>query len=124
MFSGNNYTCSSVVLFKFLLRTCTLVLISGLFLSQPHKVQGAAVSWDGGAATSNWSDANNWSNDVVPGSDDDVTINSNDSVDIAAGTTINSLTLGQNGGGTTPTLNFTYDAISAGQLSINNDFTI
>ncbi|MFZ4573667.1 MAG: hypothetical protein ACOYN0_04675, partial [Phycisphaerales bacterium] len=34
----------------------------------------AAVSWDGGASSANWHDAANWSNDVVPGAADDVTI--------------------------------------------------
>ena len=34
----------------------------------------AAVSWTGNAGTPNWSDADNWSNDAVPGSADDVTI--------------------------------------------------
>ena len=29
-------------------------------------------TWDGGGATNNWSDATNWSGDVVPGSGDDV----------------------------------------------------
>ncbi len=33
-----------------------------------------AVSWDGGGDGVNWSDANNWSGDVVPGDNDDVTI--------------------------------------------------
>ena len=35
----------------------------------------AAVSWTGNAGTLNWGDANNWSNDAVPTSADDVTIN-------------------------------------------------
>ena len=32
------------------------------------------VSWTGGAGTLNWGDANNWSNNAIPGSGDDVTI--------------------------------------------------
>src|SRR3982751_6940414 len=35
----------------------------------------AAVTWDGGGDGTNWSDAQNWSNNVVPTSGDDVTIN-------------------------------------------------
>src|SRR5262249_18743129 len=35
----------------------------------------AAVFWDGGGDNLNWSNAQNWSNDVVPTSADDVTIN-------------------------------------------------
>ncbi len=38
------------------------------------RVTPAAVSWTGNAGTLTWSDANNWSNDVVPGITDDVTI--------------------------------------------------
>jgi hypothetical protein len=34
----------------------------------------AAVSWDGGAGTVEWTDALNWSNDLLPGPDDNVTI--------------------------------------------------
>src|SRR4051812_49096854 len=32
-----------------------------------------AVSWDGGAGTLNWADANNWSTNALPGAGDDVT---------------------------------------------------
>ena len=39
-----------------------------------NRLAPAAVSWTGSAGTLNWSDANNWSNDAVPGSADDVTI--------------------------------------------------
>ena len=34
----------------------------------------AAVAWDGGGDGTNWSDANNWSSNAVPGAADDVTI--------------------------------------------------
>jgi hypothetical protein len=34
-----------------------------------------AVNWDGGGDGSNWSDANNWSNNQVPTAGDDVSIN-------------------------------------------------
>lgn len=36
----------------------------------------ASVSWDGGAGDGLWTSATNWSNDLVPGVGDDVTINS------------------------------------------------
>ncbi|MBL8818927.1 MAG: hypothetical protein JNL58_23060, partial [Planctomyces sp.] len=38
----------------------------------------AAVSWDGGGGDLNWNTAANWSDDIVPDADDDVTINLND----------------------------------------------
>ncbi|MBK8566446.1 MAG: hypothetical protein IPN76_24700 [Saprospiraceae bacterium] len=34
----------------------------------------AQVTWDGGAGTSNWNDANNWNPDGIPSAADDVTI--------------------------------------------------
>jgi hypothetical protein len=37
----------------------------------------ATVTWDGGAATNNWNDANNWSNDTLPTSADDVVLPGN-----------------------------------------------
>jgi hypothetical protein len=54
----------------------------------------AAVSWDAGGDGVNWSDPNNWSNNLVPGGSDDVTINIVGSPTIvinAAAPTINSL---------------------------------
>src|SRR5262249_41855318 len=47
----------------------------------PLRVEGledrttpAAVFWDGGGDGTNWTDARNWSGDVLPGAADDVTI--------------------------------------------------
>lgn len=96
-----------------------LNIFTFLALVIPTDVKAAAISWDGGASTANWSDANNWSGNALPTAEDDVTINQNVTVNIAANTTINSLTLGQNGGGTTPTLNFSYNAILNGALIID-----
>jgi hypothetical protein len=54
----------------------------------------AAVSWDGGGDGSNWTSAKNWSNDVVPDANDDVTIGALYGVKVDGGLTINgSLTL-------------------------------
>ncbi len=39
------------------------------------RIMLAAVSWDGGGTTNNWSDAANWSNNLVPGKNDNVQIN-------------------------------------------------
>jgi hypothetical protein len=46
----------------------------------------SAVSWDGGAGTSNWFDAENWSNDVLPTAVDDVAINTGSAVEFGGGT--------------------------------------
>ncbi len=54
------------------------------------------VTWDGGAATSNWNDANNWNPDGLPGSNDDVSLSGATSiVDILSGAsvTVKSLTI-------------------------------
>ncbi len=75
------------------------------------------VSWDGGGDGVSWVDANNWSNDQLPGSTDDVTIDISATIDIASSTTINSLTLGPNN---SPTLNFSYDAITNGALTLSS----
>jgi hypothetical protein len=41
------------------------------------------VAWDGGAATANWGDANNWSGDVVPTCASEVFITQNTTVNLA-----------------------------------------
>lgn len=38
----------------------------------------ATITWDGGAGTSSWHDAANWSTDTLPGADDDVVIDTVD----------------------------------------------
>jgi hypothetical protein len=78
------------------------------------------LTWDGGAGTSTWSDATNWDADIIPNSSTDVLINSNVTVNITASTTINSLTIGNSGGTTSPTLNFSYDAITNGALVLDS----
>jgi len=100
----------------------TIVLFSILISpSALSRVKAAGtVTWDGGASTSNWSDDNNWSDDEVPDETDDVVIDTAVTVDIAATTTINSLTLGDSGGGVASVLNFSYDAITNGALIIDD----
>lgn len=84
------------------------------------QVWAASIEWDGGASTTNWEDALNWSTDTVPGSGDDVLIDSDVTVDLNSSTTINSLVLGNSGGTTTPTLNFAYDAVGGSPLIIDD----
>ena len=60
----------------------------------PSLAAAAAISWDGGGDGVSWSDAINWSGDVLPGASDDVTINvgGTATITLASGTqTINSL---------------------------------
>ncbi len=53
----------------------------------------AAVSWDGGGDGINWADQNNWSTNLLPGTNDDVTINiaANPTIIVTGGRTVSSL---------------------------------
>ncbi|HKE55401.1 MAG TPA: hypothetical protein VKB46_01825, partial [Pyrinomonadaceae bacterium] len=48
----------------------SLLLIAGGAIWCVRSVGAANVTWDGGGATNNWSEAANWSGDVVPGAGD------------------------------------------------------
>ena len=56
------------------------------------------TSWDGGAATTNWGDAANWSNDVVPDSTTDVSLSfgSPTTIDVNGVFSVKNLTIGTN----------------------------
>jgi hypothetical protein len=54
------------------------------------------TTWDGGAATLNWADANNWSNNVVPTCAEDVFITQNANVNIAGTFAAKSVYIGLN----------------------------
>ncbi len=89
-----------------------------------------AVSWDGGAGTSNWNDAANWSNDVVPTNADDITLVSGDYVEIITGSNgvANSVLL-QSGaslviGSLTLTVDSTFDLNSGASLSLSGDLNV
>ncbi len=91
----------------------------------PKRVFAASCTWSG--ASGDWETPGNWSNcdGGVPDAADDVTIDANVTVQLNAATTINSLTLGNVSGTTTPTLNFDYDAITSSSLVIDDgDFTV
>ncbi len=57
------------------IRRAMLRASNSAFQSLESRRMLAAVSWDGGAGTSNWTDANNWSTNSLPTAADDVTIN-------------------------------------------------
>lgn len=90
----------------------------------------AAISWDGGAGTTNWNDADNWSNDAVPTSVDDVTLTSGDYVEILVGSNanVNSLNI-QNGatliiGSLSLTVDGALDIDSGGNFSLSGSVYI
>ena len=69
------------------------------------------TAWDGGAATSNWGDAANWSNDTVPDSTTDVslTFGSPTTIDVNGTFSVKNLTIGSN-----TTLNFGSGTLNVG----------
>jgi hypothetical protein len=103
------------------------LVIGGFFFTSSvlkQETWAASVSWDGGAGTTNWSDATNWSGDLVPTAADDVLIDADVTVDLGSATTINSLVLGNSGGTTSPVLNFTYDASGTSSPLVVDDGSV
>jgi hypothetical protein len=72
------------------------------------------VSWDGGAATTNWGDAANWSNDTVPTSTTDVSLSfgSPTTIDVNGTFSVKNLTINTN-----TTLNF-----GSGTLNVTGNY--
>ncbi|HZZ98786.1 MAG TPA: InlB B-repeat-containing protein [Candidatus Saccharimonadia bacterium] len=79
---------------KFLL-IFTLLVLGSVF---PQKVRAVSTSWTGGASSTAWGTAGNWSTNAVPTSSDDVTIGDLNSPSIkqptlSSGTTVNSISI-------------------------------
>ena len=88
-----------------------LALILGICLFSTQVAFSQHRTWDGGAGTSTWSDAANWSGDVVPTNTDSVTIIAGANVVVTSSTTILKLRiLGSTG--------------SQGKVSINSGVTL
>jgi hypothetical protein len=96
---------------------------------------GQTVTWDGGAGTSNWSDALNWDTDAVPGATNDVVIPSGASTVVDAGFTNSIASLTINGTGSVDlqndltvtgsvTVNGTLGSSSSNTIFVGGDFTI
>ncbi len=83
------------------------------------------ITWDAGGDGTSWSDPLNWDTNIVPNATDEVLIASAATINISAPITIKSLTLGIPAGTVATNLNFAYDAISVGALTINGgDLTV
>lgn len=52
-----------------------LLFITSLLIATCFQLNAQTITWDGGASTTTWSDAANWTGDVVPGTGDDVDLN-------------------------------------------------
>ncbi len=79
------------------------------------RVMLSTVSWDGGAGTNSWHDKANWSNDTLPGVNDDVFISVQDEPNVtfsAGNTTVASVTSNEK---------FT---ITGGSLSVTGDLGV
>ncbi len=59
--------------------------------------QQSVKTWDGGAGTSNWGDANNWNPDGVPGSLDNVNLTGANTINVNVAGTCGNLTLDNTG---------------------------
>ncbi|EHR01382.1 Hint domain-containing protein [Bradyrhizobium sp. WSM471] len=94
----------------------------------------ATKTWDGGAFTSNWGDANNWSPNGVPGASDDVTLvssngNSTLSINLNVNVSIKSLTItGDDQGGSTHFTTLTVQSgktlTTSGAINLSNSFSV
>ena len=77
---------------KFTLHTTRKISFSafilGLCLFSTQTAFSQLVTWDGGAMTTTWSDANNWSGNVVPAATDSVVIIEGANVVVTSSTTI------------------------------------
>ena len=51
------------------------------------------LTWDGGAGTNNWGDANNWNPDLVPTSSNDVSLTGANTIDVNVAGVCNNITL-------------------------------
>src|SRR3989344_7268127 len=99
---------------------CAGMTMLFLFLFTPSSALAATVTWDGGSSGS-WNTAANWSNDIVPTSSDDVTID-NTAVTTSSNISFSSLTIGS--GTYTTSLTLTNNITSGGSITINNAGTL
>ena len=77
---------------------------------------GVVKTWDGGASTNNWGDANNWNPDGVPTPSDNVSLSGAFTINVNIAATANSLTL--NNGGLVLTI------LSGGSLTLSWDLSL
>lgn len=78
----------------------------------------ATIYWDGGGDGTSWADPLNWNTDLVPVPADEVLIDTSSTVNIVEPITVTSLTLGKSDGTAASILQFSYDAVTLGALTI------
>jgi len=97
-----------------------IILTFVILFILPQKALAATVTWDGGSSGS-WNTNTNWSNDIVPTSSDDVTID-NTAVTTSSNISFSTLTIGS--GTYTTSLTLTNNITSGGSITINNAGTL
>lgn len=90
----------SVKIFRKFLKTSSFILLGiFLFVFSSQFTHAATIGWDGGGSDDNWSTANNWNTNSVPGSNDDVKVTStSDNIDIDTDVEVKSIEVGGLGG--------------------------
>ncbi|UAY52834.1 MBG domain-containing protein [Ferruginibacter albus] len=118
--NDNTYTIKNFFMKKIrhtTARFAIMFVIASLFLTS-HAL--AQKTWDGGAGTSNWGDANNWSPNGVPGSSDAVTIASSTTVTINITNAVcGSLQLGKVGGSSAQAGSLSFATTGSPSLTIS-----
>ena len=116
-------------------RLCVLLALA-IVCCLPLAASAQTKSWDGGAATSNWGDALNWSPDGVPTSSNVVSLTGADLIDINVAASSGSMTLNNPGlvltlvGTNTLTVNGAFTQTDgtftggAGNLDVNGNFVL
>lgn len=119
----NNWSCDGIGEIKFLDKKTGHHHMAFAFGEASQDAYNGANTWNGLAGDSNWATGGNWSLGTPPALADDVVISSAATININSSASINSLVIGNSGGGVASVLNFNYDA-SASPLSIVGDMTV
>ncbi|MBI5531049.1 MAG: hypothetical protein HY918_06160 [Candidatus Doudnabacteria bacterium] len=120
----NNWSCDGIGEVKFLDKKTGHHQMIFNFGDASQDAYNGSNTWNGLAGDSNWATGGNWSLGTAPALADDVVISTAATINISSSTAINSLTLGNSGGGVATVLNFNYDAIGGQPLSITGNLTV
>ncbi|MFA5991389.1 MAG: PA14 domain-containing protein [Candidatus Doudnabacteria bacterium] len=121
--SVNNWSCDGIGEIKFLDKKTGHHHMVFNFGDASQDAYNGANTWNGLAGDSNWSTGGNWSLGTAPALADDVVISTAATININSASSINSLVVGNSGGGVASVLNFNYDALSS-PLSIAGNMTV